>query len=248
MEFYILSVLSVLAFIYCCDMPVINGFEWLVNNKSSLQYNIGVAIIASYIFYIVQVWMPQKVKEHNAYSQLKKKILDYIDVLYEIVGYVDTLCDVDEKNGKIDSKTPYFIIERSDWKSKYLEKFDVDNYYEIVIKQREKITNSGYFFQLSNKKINCLQKILDNDFITTFYEYSKTKINVNFCNLISDYEALKKGIISARKVFKVDYNMSLKVCNEQKQIEKYEKAILLSKDIAMKRKSIPRMRLGANNE
>ena len=58
MEF-VLLLLCLVSIVYCCDAPVIKGFEVFVNNHDSMLYNIGLSIIASYIFYVFQVLIPR---------------------------------------------------------------------------------------------------------------------------------------------------------------------------------------------
>lgn len=56
---FVLFALFLVSLIYCCDMPAINGFEIFVNDHDSMLYSIGLSIIASYIFYVFQVAIPQ---------------------------------------------------------------------------------------------------------------------------------------------------------------------------------------------
>ena len=48
----ILLCLCIISIIYCCDVPVISGFEIFVNDHNSMLYGIGLSLIAAYIFYI----------------------------------------------------------------------------------------------------------------------------------------------------------------------------------------------------
>ncbi len=55
MEFWILTFISVLSVIYCCDFPAIKGFEFLIHQKGSILYTVGCGFIATYVFYIIHL-------------------------------------------------------------------------------------------------------------------------------------------------------------------------------------------------
>ena len=50
MIFVILTVLAAVSIVYCCDIQVVRGFDFFINQKNSMWYSIGTSIIASYIF------------------------------------------------------------------------------------------------------------------------------------------------------------------------------------------------------
>lgn len=54
-----LLLLFLLSIIYCCDIPVIKGYEVFVNNHDSMLYGVGLSVIAAYIFYVFQVIIPR---------------------------------------------------------------------------------------------------------------------------------------------------------------------------------------------
>lgn len=59
--FIILTIITFVMFVYCCDIPIIHpNFWFLVNHKDDgdLLYNIGVSFIAAYIFYVFQICIP----------------------------------------------------------------------------------------------------------------------------------------------------------------------------------------------
>lgn len=53
----LLLVICVICIIYCCDFPVWLDLQFLVNDKNSMWYGIGLSIIAAYVFYIIQVFI-----------------------------------------------------------------------------------------------------------------------------------------------------------------------------------------------
>ena len=63
--FYGLTVLFLLSVLYCCDVPAWNGFEFLIHNKELLT-NVGYSVIASYVFYLIQIVIPDYINRKRA--------------------------------------------------------------------------------------------------------------------------------------------------------------------------------------
>ncbi len=78
----ILLILFVLSCVYCSDLPVIAGAEIFINNHDSLLYSVGTGIIASYIFYIIQVVLPR-------FYERRKKLPIACQKLYEIEQHME---------------------------------------------------------------------------------------------------------------------------------------------------------------
>ena len=51
--FIFLTLLSIFAGSYCCDIPALPGFEWFIHHSEFLK-NISYSVVAAYIFYLVQ--------------------------------------------------------------------------------------------------------------------------------------------------------------------------------------------------
>ena len=51
--FIFLTLLSIFAESYCCDIPALPGFEWFIHHSEFLK-NISYSVVAAYIFYLVQ--------------------------------------------------------------------------------------------------------------------------------------------------------------------------------------------------
>lgn len=91
--FTLLSLISIFMFLYCCDAPIWSHRLWfLVNHKNEgdLLYNIGVSFIAAYIFYILQVFIPEKKKE---LTQIPLRAAVQKDVQYFTVSIVHMWVD-----------------------------------------------------------------------------------------------------------------------------------------------------------
>lgn len=76
MIFVVLTILAVISAVYCCDLPAIFNIPFLINDHDSLMYGIGVSIIAAYIFYVIQIVIPERVRMYKcsnaAYIQLSE--------------------------------------------------------------------------------------------------------------------------------------------------------------------------------
>lgn len=82
---YGLLILSVISFVYCCDLPVWQGFEFLVNDHDSLIYTIGVSIIASYIFYCFEVVVPREMRFRKTQSIAVDRLYKIEKTMYKML-------------------------------------------------------------------------------------------------------------------------------------------------------------------
>ena len=65
MVFGVLTILAVISGIYCCDLPSFINSSLFVNDHNSILYGIGQSIIASYIFFLIQVVIVDKIRLHK---------------------------------------------------------------------------------------------------------------------------------------------------------------------------------------
>lgn len=241
MIFVILTVLAAVSIVYCCDIQVVRGFDFFINQKNSMWYSIGTSIIASYIFYIIQVYIPGICENRKALIYLKPQIDVYLEDAYEIVQIVESVCNIDRKLGKIIPKYDFIKIERSDWRNIYAEKIDLVNYKSLIGSNSEKIKGNEYYGKLDNRKLECLQELFRNQFIQKWCRnieiYKKTWIDGD---LIKEYDELKKLILKARKVFKKNYTLTVSGYEEDEMTERLNYGI----SEARKLKGIARVNIG----
>ena len=88
MVFWCLTILAIISGVYCCDFPIMVDIPFLINDHSSILYGIGQSIIAAYIFYIIQIVIPDKVRLHRcrdaAYfeiNEIEKRMNSIISLL-----------------------------------------------------------------------------------------------------------------------------------------------------------------------
>ena len=222
MEFIVLSIITLISFIYCCDYPAIEGFEFLINNKQSIFYGVGLSIIAAYIFYIIQVFIPHKQLEKQAYNTLEKKIKSYLDKVYWVLVFCESLCDIDRTNKKITIKSVFARWSKNGDKSNWIVKIDVSRYEKGIEKSIDEIVGSGYYMQLESKKRIALQRLIDNKFVTRFNKNISLSNNVTDLDLIELYEDFKNAVIDARKCFKISDILILNEYTDEKVIEEFE--------------------------
>lgn len=87
--FLLLSIITTMMFLYCCDFPIYSQIFWfLVNHKNEgdLLYNIGVSFIAAYIFYILQVFIPEKKKK---YVEIRNNLPKRVVVCKEVKQFLN---------------------------------------------------------------------------------------------------------------------------------------------------------------
>lgn len=209
MEFVLLTLITIISAVYCCDVPVWSGFAIFVNQKDSMWYGIGLSIIAAYIFYIIQVYIPQLKKQQKAEIYLKSKIKDYLEMLYELIVIIESVCDIDEENGHIIPKYEFIKIKRSDLKSIWIEQIDFELYQNFTKTVCDKIEKSIYYLDLNTKKIECLQEMFDNTFLLRLCENIKRTVAYTDADIIKKYENLKVAVIKARKIFGERYTINI---------------------------------------
>ena len=84
----VLLLLCLVSIVYCCDAPVIKGFEVFVNNHDSMLYNIGLSIIASYIFYVFQVLIPRVLRFRRTRNIGRSKLYEVEKSMTKVFSYL----------------------------------------------------------------------------------------------------------------------------------------------------------------
>lgn len=221
MEFYILTVLAAVAFVYCCDAPVLFGLEFLINQKDSVWFAIGCSIIASYIFYCIQVVLPQKSNEKRAYEVLSKRIIDLVSETYHLSVFCDKICNIDRVNNQIAITTVYVLNSESGKENPWLEKIMVDNLVAGIKNAKKSLLEDGYYMQLSFRIRKALQPLMDNQFPEHFASSLKHSpmIDVDLIRFYDDYQI---SVTQARKVLKQNTERSMVPFTDEKRIAEFE--------------------------
>lgn len=221
MVFTILSILAVVSFLYCCDIPAIHGFEILINRKDSLVYVIGSGIIVSYIFHIIQVVIPNKINEKRAYEAIENKITDYLKKLTWLKAFYEDVC-ISDKYKKTIIKSKYLRYKENNILSKYILKINIDAYIKSIKQLEMEISSSGYFIQLNQKQRQSLQKLFDNRFVVELEkDISLPKKYVNI-ELITELKKYQKYLRLAKKIFKNSYEIQFFIYDDCNKIREFE--------------------------
>lgn len=243
MVFVILTLFAIVSVVYCCDFNALKGFEFLINQKDSMWYGVGLSIIASYIFYVIQVWIPEQQKRRKAESILVPHIKDYLENVYEIVKIVESVCNISKEKGRIHLQCNYIRVEKSDWKNIYVEKIDLENYEKINNLLKEKIEKSEHFKHLSNREIDCLEKLFSNNFIR-YWNRNRMSPQQEYIDgeIIKRFENEKRYIAEARKIYKEKYWLNIVKYDENEMINLLEWQIKRCQNIKVL--GIARMNIG----
>lgn len=222
MSFYIITAITLIALIYCSDYQVLHGFEFLIHEKDSMWYGIGISIIAAYIFHIFQVVIPKLTDEKTAYEVLEEKIKKYLDESYWLLVFCETLCSINRDNKIFTVLSNYAYWAKNDEWSKWIVKLELNILGDSINKPKDKIINSGYYMQLERKKRLALQSMFDNNFVNEFVRYFKDRDGVTYVDLIKNYDAFKENLLKARKQFAIEDTLKLKIFEDTNRIDEFE--------------------------
>ncbi|RHR20940.1 hypothetical protein DWX43_25205 [Clostridium sp. AF19-22AC] len=97
--FILLTVIAIVSVIYCVDIPIINeNFQFMVNNHDSMLYGVVLSIIAAYIFYILQVAIPEKIRAkqnrdliYPKLQTIERKMESIIKIIYPSFSIENTI-------------------------------------------------------------------------------------------------------------------------------------------------------------
>lgn len=155
----LLFFIFLISVVYCCDFPVIKGFEVFVNNHDSMLYSIGLSIIAAYIFYFFQVIIPRTMRFRHTRNVCCTKLYEIEQSMLKLFSLLQGKASVS------DDSISKELIE------KYLEEVDV-----FTKKSRYEIHNHkelSVFEAISyhdNKIIALADEIVAGQYIEEKYE------------------------------------------------------------------------------
>lgn len=102
--FVILSIMTGVSLIYCCQYPILIDywiFRLFISEEGSIPFSIHCSIIAAYIFYLIQVVLPDVFEWYNSihyrYSTYYK-VFQYTSSILQIFESIVNLRDKEEKS------------------------------------------------------------------------------------------------------------------------------------------------------
>lgn len=221
MVFSILTVIAVISFVYCCDFPVLFGMNFLVNQKDSIWFAIGCSIIASYIFYCVQVVIPQISDEKKAYKILERRMTDLLSEAYHLYVFCSSICIVDRDNSSISIPTVYVLNIEDGKENPWMEKIIVDHLVKGICNAKKALLEDGYYMQLSSKIRYSLQPLMDN----VFPEHLASSIKhapMRDVDLIKFYDEYQTSVENARKALKITVKRKIVPYTDPVRIAEFE--------------------------
>lgn len=221
MEFWILTVLAVISFIYCCDFPALFNLNLLINRKDSIWFAMGCSIIAAYIFYCIQVVLPQKINERKAFEILSKRIDSLLDEVYHLLMFCECICQIDREKIKIDVPCVYALRSKKGEENFWIEKIIIQTLVNRINIEKSKLVTDGYFMQINDKKRRTLRKLIDNRFPDNFidnYNYP----DIQSMDIIQSYDEFCECIKNARSMLKQTEEYVLIPYTDERKIIEFE--------------------------
>lgn len=158
MEF-VLLLLCLVSIVYCCDAPVIKGFEVFINNHDSMLYNIGLSIIAAYIFYVFQVTIPRALRLRRTRNIGCTKIYEIEKSMIKVFSFLQ---------GEIQNSE--IAVSKESIKN-HLEKiniFEEKSRYEIQNHRELSVFEAIAYYD--NRNIMLIDEIVEGQYIKNKYE------------------------------------------------------------------------------
>lgn len=92
MEIWVMTIIFVLSFAYCCDIPAIKGFEFLIHQKDSMVYGVGCGFIAAYVFYVIYYFFNKKVLTSKTEKKNSTKERELVTTFRVITVAIMLIC------------------------------------------------------------------------------------------------------------------------------------------------------------
>ncbi len=207
---FVLMFLCFVSIIYCCDIPVIKGFEVFVNNHDSMLYGVGLSVIAAYIFYFFQVIIPRFLRFRRTRSIGYTKLYEVEKSMIKVFSFLQ---------GEIPNLG---IMISQEFIKKYLEKINIfyeKSRYEIQNHRELSVFEAIVYYD--NKIISLIDEILSMQYLENKYEKILLKLKNSrlhsvfeqwAMNLPGEYEHYN---IDSNKGTSTGYNwVNIKVVNE----------------------------------
>ena len=210
----------VLRFLFCSDV-----------NADKTLYNIAISYFAAYIFYLIQIYYPERKKTLNALLNIRSSTRNMIMWVYRFLFVWDTyMQEADDEEGKIkgaEIKTIY-IKDTTGFVYK-VDRDDFENMVKRISKPYNDIINDAAF-QSSDYSLRRLflskniaqyiesmygrivQAEVLNDSGSILIGYSKTEIN-----------SLKRKMQCLEKLLAINVSKEYIITNDKEDIERIEK-------------------------
>lgn len=202
-------IVSIFVLIRECDYPLLIDLPlfsrlFIHQYPEKLFYNISISYIVTYIFYIIQLYIPATIRNHNAIKILRPSIYKEINYLKYALCILDasTYTQDEYRYIKQDLTLPlYIIVDKND--VHYLRRF---SYGETLIMLRDafsniknSINNSTCLHDLDSYIATILTN-LPTENLFSILEQIETNLNSKYTFKFSNYEISSKLIKQINKL------------------------------------------------
>lgn len=192
---FILTILAVISGIYCCDLPSFINSPLFVNDHNSILYGIGQSIIASYIFFLIQVVIVDKIRLHKCRDA----------AYYEISGIKSNMESISELlSGERDIKE--YEEDKIKDHLKNMNFFQYGSGMDCNLKEMTVIEALIYNLEEIDKKIKNLlvYNLIDENKKSIFRDVSHSKLKMTLTEMKANepgsIDSMKKGIDGQEKM------------------------------------------------
>ncbi|MCM1122042.1 MAG: hypothetical protein NC416_05620 [Eubacterium sp.] len=230
----VILVFSVFIIIRECDYPLLVHSEifklfFVHKYTEKLFYNLSLSYIAAYIFYIIQIFIPQTIRNKRACKILAMEFQKEYRLTKEFLFLVSQITKM-EGISKIQYKSSFSSFYYRDYSNNILKRFSEINTLEQLVQDIQQqfiaIENNKYYNELDSYIIEFyslfplteIQKCLD----CIIYSFNSTNnLNVVSNDLISPIEQF---LIRMAYIMPWCTAVDISQCTDQLLIQKYDNA------------------------
>lgn len=190
--------LIIIAYLLSFDMPEVwDG----AGRIFELLYQLSIAYCMSYLFYILQVWIPSTKNQSKAFTIIKEELRALSYDLMDVVFLLEGCCTI-EKSISMSKKIYYFkrvdILNESKggWANSIeLSKESFHSIKASINKQIQRITNNSIYSQNDISLIELISKLQSNCIFNTLIsvcEANEQCVSVQTENIRKDFQDFKQ--------------------------------------------------------
>lgn len=195
----IISALIIIAYLLSVDLPEVwfgTGYIF------ELLYQFSIAYCMSYLFYILQVWIPSTKNQSKAFAIIKDELCALSYDLMDVVFLLEGCCTIEENSLSINKKIYYFkrvdISNESNGGWANSIELSKESFYCIKVsidKQIQRITTNSIYCQNDILLIELISKLQSNNIFSTMIsvcEANEQCVRVQTENIRKDFQDYKQ--------------------------------------------------------
>lgn len=208
----IVCVIVIIKYYFFNNIDLIKSINFSSNNKDELYINIAVGYLCSYIFYVLQIYLPEKYKKRKFYQKNNSEISDIVNEIEELLVCMQSFYKWNESNlFSIDRNSVVVMIVNEDnnkiyWSTKIL-KSEFGNYFDNLIKKIEKIKADSLYAYIDIETMECFEMI-SKKCLNINKLLNSLKLNSDLscisCELYKDEKAIESCVKELKKIKRLD--------------------------------------------